>query len=48
MQQEYDGIVWSKGLAGIFAINRFTVRLAFGFDNLPDKNKSTWIYESKS
>ena len=47
LQQEYDGIVWSKGLAGIFAINRFTVGLAFGFDNLLDKNKSIWIYESK-
>jgi hypothetical protein len=47
LQQEYDGIVWSKGLAGIFAINRFTVGLALGFDNLLDKNKKIWIYESK-
>lgn len=47
LQQEYDGIVWSKGLAGIFAINHFTVGLALGFDNLLDKNKSIWIYESK-
>lgn len=47
LQQEYDGVVWSKGLAGIFAVNRFTVGLAFGFDNLLDKNKSIWIYESK-
>lgn len=47
LQQEYDGIVWSKGLAGIFAINHFTVGLAFGFDNLLDKNNQIWIYESK-
>jgi hypothetical protein len=47
LQQEYDGIVWSKGLAGTFAINRFTVGLAFGFDNLLDKNRTSWIYESK-
>ncbi|MDF3028419.1 MAG: hypothetical protein K0S23_2726 [Fluviicola sp.] len=47
LQQEYDGIVWSKGLAGIFAINHFTVGLALGFDNLLDKNNNIWIYESK-
>lgn len=47
LQQEYDGIVWNKGLAVIFAINHFTVGLALGFDNLLDKNKSIWIYESK-
>lgn len=47
LQQEYDGIVWSKGIAGIFAINNFTVGLAFGFDNLLDKNKKIWNYEGK-
>ncbi len=44
---EYDGIVWSKGIAGIAAINNFTVGLAFGFDNLLDRNRSVWIYEMK-
>ena len=48
LQQEYDGVVLSKGLAGIFAINNFTVGLAFGFDNLLDKNKKIWIYENKN
>lgn len=44
---DYDGIVWNKGVAGIFAINNFTVGLSVGFDNLLDKNKKTWVYESK-
>ena len=47
LQQEYDGIVWSKGLAGILALNSSTIGLSFGFDNLLDKNKNIWIYESK-
>lgn len=47
LQQEYDGIVWTKGLAGTFALNSFTIGLAFGFDNLLDRNNKIWIYESK-
>lgn len=47
MQQEYDGIVWSKGIAGIIAVNNFTIGIALGFDNLLDKNHRIWIYESK-
>lgn len=47
LQQEYDGIVLSKGVAGIVGINNFTVGLTLGFDNLLDRNKSIWIYEGK-
>lgn len=47
LQQEYDGIVWSKGIAGIVAVNNFTIGLTFGFDNLLDKNHSVWIYQSR-
>lgn len=47
LQQEYDGIVWGKGIAGIIGINHFTIGLTLGFDNLLDKNKSIWIYESR-
>ncbi|RFS14974.1 hypothetical protein [Emticicia sp. C21] len=47
ISQEYDGVVWNKGLAGILAINNFTVGLSLGIDNLLDKNKKVWIYESK-
>lgn len=44
---EYDGVVWSKGLAGIIGINNFTIGLALGYDNLLDANKKKWIYQGK-
>lgn len=47
LQQEYDGIVWSKGLAGIIGVNNLSLGLAIGFDNLLDQNSSSWIYENK-
>lgn len=47
LQNDYDGIVWSKGIAVFFALNNFTVGTTFGFDHLLDKNKSIWIYQSK-
>lgn len=48
LAQEYDGVVWNKGVAGIIAIDKFTLGLALGFDNLLDKNRNIWIYEGKS
>ncbi|MDX1936766.1 MAG: hypothetical protein SFU21_06605 [Flavihumibacter sp.] len=47
LQQEYDGVVWSKGFAAIIAINNFTVGIACGADHLLDKNRQVWIYQSK-
>lgn len=47
ISQEYDGMVWNKGLAGILAVNNFTIGISLGVDNLLDKNKKVWIYESK-
>lgn len=47
LQQEYDGIIWSKGVAGIIGINNFTIGMTVGFDNLLDRNKTSWIYENK-
>jgi hypothetical protein len=44
---EYDGVIFSKGVAGIVAINNFTIGLSVGLDNLLDNNKKHWIYESK-
>lgn len=46
-EYEYDGIIWTKGLAGIFAVNSFTIGVSIGTDNLLDENRSSWIYESK-
>lgn len=45
--QEYDGVVWNKGIAGIFAIDNFNLGIALGFDNLLDNNRKVWIYEGK-
>ena len=44
---EYDGVVWSKGIAGIIGINNFTIGLAYGYDNLLDKNRRFWLYQGK-
>ena len=46
-ENEYDGLIWTKGIAGIFAINSFTVGISLGIDNLMDENRNIWIYESK-
>ncbi|HJV20754.1 MAG TPA: hypothetical protein VJ552_12800 [Sediminibacterium sp.] len=44
---EYDGVVWSKGLAAIIAVNQFTMGLALGWDHLLDKNRKYWIYQGQ-
>ncbi len=44
---EYDGVVWSKGIAGIIGIDNFTIGLSFGWDNLLDGNKKFWLYQNK-
>jgi hypothetical protein len=47
IDQEYDGLIWTKGIAGIIGLNSFTIGLTLGFDNLLDRNRKVWIYESK-
>ena len=44
---EYDGVVWSKGIAAIIGINNFTIGLALGYDDLLDYNKKKWLYQGK-
>lgn len=44
---EYEGIVWTNGIAAIIAIDRYTAGAALGIDFLTDKNKSAWIYHRK-
>lgn len=44
---EYDALVFSKGVAAIIGINRFTMGLTLGFDQLLDENKTVWIYQNK-
>ncbi len=44
---EYDGVVWSKGIAAILGIDRLTIGLVLGFDTLLDSNNSFWVYSGK-
>jgi hypothetical protein len=44
---EYDGIVFQKGIAGFITIDRMSVGLSLGFDNLLDSNKKSWVYNQK-
>lgn len=44
---EYDGAVWSKGLAGIIGINNASLGILIGWDHLLDRNKDFWIYKGK-
>jgi hypothetical protein len=47
IQSEYDGVVLTKGLAGLVGVGEFTFGASLGFDNLLDKNRKNWIYENK-
>jgi hypothetical protein len=47
ISQQYDGMIFQKGVAGFLSINKISLGLALGFDNLLDKNKSSWIYNQK-
>jgi hypothetical protein len=44
---EYDGIVLQKGIAAFVTIERMSVGIVLGFDNLLDENKSVWLYNQK-
>ena len=44
---DYQGIIFSKGFAGILAFNDFTLGIVYGFDQLLDENASSWIYNQK-
>jgi hypothetical protein len=46
--QEYDAMIFQKGVAAFISINKMSVGFALGFDNLLDKNRSSWIYNQKS
>jgi hypothetical protein len=45
--QEYDGMVFQKGVAGFITFDNISVGVALGFDNLLDKNRTSWVYNQK-
>ena len=44
---DYEGVVWSKGVAGIVAVDNLTFGLGLGFDHLLDQNAKNWVYQGK-
>ncbi|WP_439554938.1 hypothetical protein [Dyadobacter sp.] len=44
---EYDGLVWSKGVAILMGLNQITFGIIGGVDHLLDKNRDSWIYHGK-
>ena len=44
---EYDGLVWSKGVAIIMGVDKFTFGIIGALDHLADKNKTYWLYQGK-
>ena len=47
ISSEYDGVVFSRGVAAIVAVDNVTFGLGFGFDYLLDENRKYWIYQNK-
>jgi hypothetical protein len=47
ISQEYDGIIFQKGVGLFFTLERMSVGIVLGFDNLMDGNKSVWLYNQK-
>lgn len=45
--QEYDGIVFQKGVSVFATYENMSVGIALGFDNLLDKNKDIWVFNNK-
>lgn len=44
---EYNGLVISRGVGVLGAINRLNVGFAIGWDYLTDRDKDIWIHQNK-
>ncbi len=44
---EYNGLVLSRGIGVLGAVNRLNVGFAIGWDYLTDRDKSIWIHQNK-
>ena len=45
--EEYDGIVFQKGVAFFIGSNRFTAGISVGTDALLDRNRKNWLYRER-
>lgn len=44
---EYEGLVFSKGIAAIVGIENYTIGICLGFDSLLDSNRKYWYFQQK-
>ena len=47
VNEEYDGVIWQKGLALFIGSGNFSVGLGMGFDGLLNRHRHQWIYQEK-
>ncbi len=47
IDKEYDGMVWSNGVASLLAVQNISIAMGIGFDFLLDGNRDVWIYQNK-
>ncbi|MDQ3393322.1 MAG: hypothetical protein M3512_04320 [Bacteroidota bacterium] len=47
VNDEYDGFIITKGVAGVLGLDNFNIGLVIGFDTLQGKDKNHWIYQQK-
>ena len=47
INKEYEGMVWSNGVAALLAVQNISIAMGVGFDYLLDGNREVWIYQNK-
>jgi len=47
ISQQYDAMIFQKGIAGFISYGKMSLGLALGFDNLMDKNRPSWVFNQK-
>jgi hypothetical protein len=48
LNDEYNGLVLSRGVAVMVGMSNLTVGVGIGWDSLTDRDKTIWIYQNKS
>ena len=44
---EYNGLVLSRGIAAMYAVESLTFGFGIGWDHLTDRDKHIWLYQNK-
>lgn len=47
ISDEYDGFIFSRGLAAMVGVNSLTVGAGVGWDFLKGRDRTVWIYQNK-